>query len=36
MAVIDIDPTLAHFKSTCMNKTIADRIKMDFQYITIF
>lgn len=32
MAVIDIDPTLTHFKPTCMFLDIADRIKMDYEY----
>lgn len=35
MAVIDIDPTLTPFKPICMINIISDRIKMDFEYITI-
>ena len=35
MAVIDIDPTLTHFKPACMFSPIADRIKMDFKYLTL-
>jgi hypothetical protein len=36
MAVIDIDPTLPHFKPSCMFILIADRIKMDIKHITLF
>lgn len=32
MAVIDIDPSLTHFKPTCTFFDIADRIKMDNEY----
>lgn len=35
MAIIDIDPTLTHFKPACMFLLIADRIKMDIQHITL-
>jgi hypothetical protein len=35
MAVIDIDPSLAHFKPTCIKYLISVRIKMDLKYITI-
>ena len=35
MAVIDIDPNLSHFKPICTEYIISDRIKMDFESITI-